>query len=191
MIRGCGPGVNVEIERAHFAKPCRNPGRAPAVRKRLIFLMSALVSLLSGCADDSGSDSASLPDVDYAYFVARVQPVLESRCAFFACHGNRTRSFQVYAVTRMREIVDPNPIFEAPAPLTTTELERNFRHAAGMLYGFEDPEDSLLFSKPLAIGTRHGGATLFGGPNVFLSRKDPDYQTLLKWARGARLEEGE
>jgi hypothetical protein len=191
MIRGCGPGVNVEIERARFTKPCRNPGRATTVLKGLTFLMGALIPLLAGCADDSGSDSASLPDVDYAYFVAHVQPILESRCAFFACHGNRVRSFQVYAVTRMREIVDPDPIFQAPAPLTPAELERNFRHAAGMLYGFEDPEDSLLFSKPLASGTRHGGASLFGGPNVFLGRNDPDYQTLLKWARGARHDEGE
>ena len=181
----------MEIVGERLTKPWGNPGRGVTVLKGLTLLAGALIALLAGCADDSGSDSASLPDVDYAYFVAYVQPVLEARCAFFACHGTRIRSFQVFAVTRMRAIVDPDPIFQAPAPLTTSELEQNFRHAAGMLYGFEDPEDSLLFSKPLAIGTRHGGESLFEGPNVFLSRSDPDYQTLLKWARGARDEEGE
>jgi hypothetical protein len=127
--------------------------------------------------------------VDYAYFVERVQPILEHSCAFFACHGSRDRAFQVYQEVRLRENPDPGPILEAPAPLTPAELERNFRNAAGMLYGFENPEDSLLFSKPLAEGTRHAGATIFNGPDVFLTRQDPGYQTMLLWARGARLEQ--
>jgi len=152
-------------------------GRAPAV----------LLLALAGCSLDTGSGTASLPDVDYATFVKKVQPVFEARCAFFACHGSRQRFFEIYQEARLREIPDPDPIFEAPAPLTESELQRNFRNAAGMLYSFEDPEESLLFSKPLQSGTRHGGATLFGGPNVFLDRQDPDYQTLLAWARGARL----
>lgn len=151
--------------------------------------MLVLVWLYVGCAIDTGSETASLPDVDFDYFVARVQPILEHRCAFFACHGSRDRSFQVYQEVRLREIPDPEPLFQAPAPLTQSELERNFRHAAGMLYGFDDPEDSPLFSKPLSSGTRHAGATLFGGPDVFLSKRDPDYQTILEWARGVRLAE--
>ena len=144
-------------------------------------------ALVSGCSIDSGSETATLPDVDYAYFVQRVQPILERRCAFFACHGSRERFFQVYQEARLREIPDPHPLFEAPLPLTDSELERNFRQTAGMLYGFDAPQDSPLFSKPLATGTRHAGATLFGGPDIFLDRSDPDYQTLLKWAHGARL----
>lgn len=154
-----------------------------------VLLLSALI--VCGCGEHTGSDSASLPDVDYDYFVRYIQPIFEHRCAFFACHGSRQRSLQVYQEVRLREIPDPNPIFEAPAPLTPSELRRNFEQASGILYGFEDPEDSLLFSKPLQDGTRHGGATLFGGPDVFPSREDPDYQTLLRWARGARLPGGE
>jgi hypothetical protein len=153
--------------------------------------LAALALLLCACGDDTGSGSAAPPDVDPAYFVQRVQPILEHNCAFFACHGSRDRSFQVYQEVRLREIPDPDPLCEAPAPLTPSELERNFRQAAGMLFGFDDPEDSPLFSKPLQSGTRHGGSTLFGGPDVFPNRQDPDYQTLLRWARGARLEEKE
>jgi hypothetical protein len=144
---------------------------------------------VAGCGEHTGSDSASLPDVDYEYFVAHIQPILEHRCAFFACHGSADRFLQVYQEARFRENPDPDPIFEAPAPLTPEELRRNFEQTAGMLYGFSDPEDSPLFSKPLQGGTRHAGATLFGGPDVFLSREEPDYQTLLRWARGARLSE--
>jgi hypothetical protein len=147
--------------------------------------------LAGGCGEHTGSDSASLPDVDFEYYVEYVQPIFEHRCAFFACHGDRQRFLQIYQEARLREIPDPDPIFEAPAPLTPSELQRNFEQTRGMLYGFDDPEASLLFSKPLQTGTRHAGATLFGGPDVFLNRDDPDYQTMLRWARGARLPEEE
>ncbi len=159
--------------------------------KILGLFLILLWMVCGGCGTDAGSDSAALPDVDYDYFVARVQPVFESRCAFFACHGSRKRHFQVYQEVRLRELPDPHPFFEAPNPLTESELQRNFRHAAGMLYGYSDPEDSLLFSKPLASGTRHAGATIFGGPDVFLTSQDRDYQTLLDWAWGAKLDKGQ
>jgi hypothetical protein len=161
-----------------------------ARRLRGLLWVPLVAGLLAGaCGEYSGSDSASLPDVDYDYFVKHIQPILENRCAFFACHGSRERFLQIYQEVRLREIPDPDPIFQAPAPLTPEELQRNFEQTAGMLYGFDDPEDSLLFSKPLQPGTRHAGATLFEGPDVFLNREDPDYQTLLRWARGARLPE--
>jgi len=147
--------------------------------------------LAGGCGEHTGSDSASLPDVDFEYYVEHIQPIFEHRCAFFACHGSRDRFLQIYQEVRLREIRDPDPIFQAPAPLTPSELRRNFEQTAGMIYGFDDPQNSPLFSKPLQTGTRHGGATLFGGPDVFLDREDPDYQTLLRWARGARLPEAE
>ncbi len=163
---------------------------AGARRLRGLVCVPLVVGLFTcACGEHTGSDSASLPDVDYAYFVRYVQPILENRCAFFACHGSRERFLQIYQEVRLRENPDPDPIFAAPAPLTPEELHRNFEQTAGMLYGFDDPQDSLLFSKPLQPGTRHAGATLFEGPDVFLNREDPDYQTLLRWAHGARLPE--
>jgi hypothetical protein len=159
-------------------------------RLRGLFWVPLLVWLFAGaCGEHAGSDSASLPDVDYDYFVRHIQPILEHRCAFFACHGSRERFLQIYQETRLRENPDPDPIFQAPSPLTPDELQRNFEQTAGMLYGLDDPQTSPLFSKPLQPGTRHAGATLFEGPDVFLNREDPDYQTLLRWARGARLPE--
>lgn len=159
-------------------------------RLRGLFWVPLVVWLFAGaCGEHTGSDSASLPDVDYDYFVKHVQPILEHRCAFFACHGSRERFLQIYQEARLRENPDPDPIFQAPSPLTPEELQRNFEQTAGILYGFDDPQASPLFSKPLQPGTRHAGATLFEGPDVFLNRQDPDYQTLLRWARGARLPE--
>ena len=171
--------------------PRRVPGAgARRLRGRVCGLL--VVGLFAcACGEHTGSDSASLPDVDFAYFVKHIQPILEHRCAFFACHGSRQRFLQIYQEVRLREIPDPDPIFEAPAPLTLEEFQRNFEQTAGMLYGFDDPQASPLFSKPLQTGTRHTGATLFGGPDVFLNREDPDYQTLLRWARGERLPEAE
>ena len=154
-----------------------------------VLLVAVLIAC--GCGEHTGSDYGSLPNVDYDYFVKHIQPILEHRCAFFACHGSRERFLQIYQEVRLREIPDPHPIFEAIAPLTAEELQRNFEQTSGILYGFDDPQDSPLFSKPLQPGTRHAGATLFGGPDVFLNREDPDYQTLLRWARGARLPEAE
>ena len=180
-------------------QPVRRRVRSPVSRldretgaRRLCRLLwvPVVVGLFAGaCGEHTGSDSASLPDVDYDYFVRHIQPILEHRCAFFACHGSRERFLQIYQETRLRENPDPNPIFQAPAPLTPEELQRNFEQTAGMLYGFDDPQASPLFSKPLQPGTRHAGATLFEGPDVFLNREDPDYQTLLRWACGARLPE--
>ena len=149
-------------------------------------MLVLLLFAVTGCGIDAGSETATLPDVDYLFYVQRVQPIMERRCAFFACHGSRKRALQIYQEARLREIIDPDPLFQSPNPLTESELQRNFRHAAGLLYGYDDPEDSLLFSKPLASGTRHAGATLFNGPDVFLDRYDPDYQTFLLWAYGAR-----
>lgn len=159
--------------------------------KQLCRSLFVLWLFAGGCGEHAGSDSASLPDVDYDYFVQNVQPILEHRCAFFACHGSRKRFLQIYQEVRLREVPDPNPLCTALIPLTPSELRRNFEQTAGMFYGFEDPQDSPLFSKPLQTGTRHAGATLFGGPDIFLNRGDPDYQTLLRWARGARLPEEE
>ena len=59
-------------------------------RLRGLFWVPLVVGLFAGaCGEHTGSDSASLPDVDYDYFVKHVQPILEHRCAFFACHGSR------------------------------------------------------------------------------------------------------
>ena len=163
---------------------------AGARNLRGLLWVPLLVGLFAcACGEHTGSSSATLPDVDYDYFVRHIQPILEHRCAFFACHGSRERFLQIYQETRLRENPDPDPIFAAPAPLTPDELQRNFEQTAGILFGFDDPQDSPLFSKPLQPGTRHAGATLFEGPDVFLNREDPDYQTLLRWARGARLPE--
>jgi len=165
------------------------PGSTSVCGKITTVVLLVLMTCSIGCAVDAGRETAKLPDVDYGFFVKSVQPILERRCAHFACHGSLDRSYQVYAEARLREIPDPRPLTEAVRPLTETELERNFRMTAGLLYGLSDPEDSLLFSKPLENGTRHGGSTIFGGPDVFLGREDVDYQTLLEWAKGARLEE--
>ena len=159
------------------------------VMKALVLTLALLIFLSGGCADDSGYNTARIPpDLDYEYYVEKVQPIMETRCAFYACHGSQERSFQIYQEARMRQNPEAG-LIEATLPLTDSELERNFRQAAGLIFGHRDRENSLLFSKPLESGTRHGGATLFGGPDVFLSREDPDYQTLLQWANGARLEE--
>ena len=191
-MRHFGNRDRQRVPRPFGSKASRFVPEAGARRLRRLVRVSLVAGLLAvACGEHTGSDTASLPDVDYVYYVKHIQPILEDRCAFFACHGSRERFLQIYQEVRLRENPDPNPIFEAPAPLTREELQRNFEQTAGILYGFEDPQDSPLFSKPLQPGTRHGGATLFGGPDVFLNRDDPEYQTLLRWARGARLPEEE
>jgi hypothetical protein len=121
-------------EKAVADGPAVSPTGAKTAAKLSLGGVLCLLFVMAGCADDSGSESAQLPDVDYAYFVARIQPVLEAKCAFFACHGNLGRRFQIYAVTRLREIPDPDPIFQAPRPMTPAELERTFR-ATQLKYG--------------------------------------------------------
>lgn len=147
-------------------------------------LLFPLALLVAGC--QSGIDEARpLPALDEAYFRCRVQPVLAKNCAAFACHGDTKRYFRVFARNRLRAVdteAERNALFR--------DSERSFNLDAARAFVDPDaPEESLLLTKPLdqSIGGYYHGATaLYPRGDVFTSKDDPDYQTLLSWVQGAK-----
>lgn len=141
----------------------------------------ALLLVGGACAQDGldniAADSSAL---DAEFFRCQVQPILTKTCAFMDCHGNDERPLRVYAEQRFRLGVT----YEIP--FTRAELDANFAAIAGFVEGAQEGT-SLLTEKPLDArfgGGFHRGRNQYGEDDVFLSRDDPDYQTLVKFARG-------
>jgi len=139
---------------------------------------------LAGC--QSGFDAPLVgAAVDEPYFRCRVQPILTRSCAALACHGDGRRYYRVFARNRLRLAGDESTRNRA---LADAERRANFV-AAGVLVDPATPAQSWLLTKPLestAGGLYHRGALIFDGGNVFTTRDDPDFQTLLAWAGGAK-----
>jgi len=118
-------------------------------------------------------------DKDRAAFEAEVYPILARDCAFSECHGNEKRFYRLYRRNAgMRRVVDLN------AELTMEEKDENFARSISMLAGGTDSEDIPLLCKPLETsqdGCGHKGLDA-NDRNVFSSKDDPRYQTILKWA---------
>jgi len=143
--------------------------------------------LLAGCQGDF-AQPLPVAAVDEAYFRCRVQPILTKSCAAFACHGDGRRYYRVFARNRLRlggEETTRN------APLGSDERQANFRAASVLLdpVAPTSPTESWLVGKPLeqaAGGLYHRGALVFNGGNVFGTRDDPDFATLVAFANGAK-----
>ncbi|MFT3696201.1 MAG: hypothetical protein QM831_23885 [Kofleriaceae bacterium] len=142
--------------------------------------------LVVACAACGGDLDAPLDPLtlDAPFFACRVQPVLTKYCSALACHGADGRYFHVFARNRARLTGDET---QRNAFLSDAERAHNF-DAARALIDPSAPTDSVLVLKPLeqaAGGYFHVGATLYGRGNVFATRDDDDYQTLVQWATGS------
>ena len=121
-----------------------------------------------------------MPSPDGVQFVHEVYPLLLRDCGFPACHGAPERFLRVLGPGRVRET---NDIELNDAPLLR-EVELSYARAVSMLATSDEPVDSLLLRKPLALaagGQTHVGVDTFG-QNLFRDRSDDDYQLLLAWA---------
>jgi hypothetical protein len=149
--------------------------------ERALLLCAAL---LFGCAGGL-EDEARLPALDEPYFRCNVRPVLVKSCAALACHGDVLRYFRVFGRNRLRYALaesDRNALLQPEEEVFDFDAARAYVDAA-------DPESSLLLLKPLDAsrgGYYHGGAEVFRQGDVFLSRDDADYRTLLAWVKGAK-----
>ncbi len=136
-------------------------------------MVKLLVAILAGCTAAGLDAPAPQMQLDRDYFRCDVEPVLEARCAFPACHGSARRPLSLFAVGRMRDGVT----WDRPkAPLTATELAENFRVASGF--------GELLVQKPLDVaagGYFHRGAQLYGVRDVFRDQTDAGYQLIANW----------
>jgi hypothetical protein len=151
-------------------------------------LLPALLpaTLLIAIACTQANVETDPPELDFAAFRCRVQPVLVKQCAAPACHGNGDRYFRLYARNRLRFGVGD---LERASPLTEAEVRANYDAARALVTGLGAAEDSMLVKKPLeeeAGGYYHGATQTFRtqGYNVFVDQADPEYEIIRDWALG-------
>lgn len=135
--------------------------------------MLSLAVLVAACDVD-----VQTPAPDYDAFVRDVHPILLRDCGMLECHGTPKRPFRLYGAGRLR--VDPDT--DRFDPTTDEELWFSYQRTRSMLTHDGDVRDSTLLRKPLP-GAGHQGVDDYGGP-IYRSTDDPDYRTLIDWARG-------
>jgi HEAT repeat protein len=120
--------------------------------------------------------------LDYFYFKQHVEPLLVTKAsdgqACANCHANHT-------LMKLNEADEYGTV-------THQRSTENYRSVLGMV-NVEDPEASLLLNKPISpldsagIGDSqtfsHGGGLRWEG-----GRNSAEYRTVLRWIRGARLD---
>lgn len=118
--------------------------------------------------DDAGPPSDREPSAEERRFVDDVHPVLVRRgCLFENCHGPAVPS-----ALRLRPGVG--------GQFSPADLAENYRACRAQLAPAARPEVGRLLAKPLDLPA--GGAT-HAALASFATTDDPDYQTLLDWAR--------
>ncbi|MEP7122560.1 MAG: hypothetical protein ABJE95_16680 [Byssovorax sp.] len=167
----------------------------------LVAALGACAALVSACQSGLTDPAPLSSSLDEAYFRCKVQPILTKSCAAYACHGSSVRYFKLFARNRLRL---GGTIAKLNAPMTAGERSWNYDSARSMV-DLADPDSSYLLLKPLdgkagglvldgtgqvgQGGYYHGGATFFDKGNVFLTRTDPDFIVLNKWAHGEKAED--
>jgi hypothetical protein len=140
-----------------------------------------LALVLLGCGGSDAQFSGPLPTPDGALFVHEVYPLLLRDCAFSTCHGAPDRFFQLYGPGRARL----EPLATKPDdPMTLPEVLHSYDRARSMIATSDVAEHSLLLQKPLELeggGQSHKGVDDFGR-NLFVSRQDPGYALIARWA---------
>lgn len=150
---------------------------------RRVGLLVALA--LTGC--QTLDAELPVPELDEAAFRCEVEPVLMARCGSYACHGDGSRPFRIFAINRLR--LNPERAesgYVLNAPMTPEE------HAANldMALGFAEPGDfdrSQLLLKPLDVeagGLFHRGGMIFSNVDVFSSEDDVGYEIIEAWLGG-------
>jgi hypothetical protein len=142
-------------------------------------LITGLMLMLCGACDQGkGLDQQ---EQDYTEFQNVVLPVLLRDCGFHTCHGSSERFFRVWGPGRVRL----NPLTATYASPTQPEYDYSKQLAESMI-DFDDPSQSLLLRKPLAVeagGADHLGADRYGR-NVYRTVNDQGYLVLTRWVVG-------
>ncbi|HKP62066.1 MAG TPA: hypothetical protein VJV78_35285 [Polyangiales bacterium] len=142
----------------------------------------ALIAI-AACQNESAQTTA-VPVPDRAAFETTIYPLLLRDCAFSACHGAEHRFLQVFGPGRTRL-----PLVGSDEERVLQERQLSYERARSMLV---NPEGTTILAAPLltkplevvAGGAAHKGVDNFGR-NVFQSRADPRYLTLLAWAQSS------
>jgi hypothetical protein len=165
-----------------------------ALRVGLLSLAACLPVLVGACSLDNTGREESLggrnTDSNIVNgFTNEVMPVLLRDCGFQACHGSSERFFRVWGPGRTR--YEPNLMVCKKTGMNppcnyddVTPLERDFSmQFARSMVDLDDPSDSLLLRKPLAVergGADHEGVDKYGR-NVYRTPDDEGYRVISRW----------
>jgi HEAT repeat protein len=142
------------------------------VHERMEAELAKLPSLPQGGTHDSATEP-----LDFSFFVARVQPILERE------RYGKTRCMDCHAVSAnlsRNHLVRPLP----SGQYTESAVWSNYASILSVV-DFKDPEASYILRKPLAVAA--GGTRVHTGGKYWTSKANPEYQTILAWIDGARL----
>ena len=112
--------------------------------------------------------------LDFEAYKSRVEPIFlkkrpgHARCV--VCHEANNSGFRLL----------PRP---QTGSWTEEQSRMNFENVRNLVKA-GDPEDSRLLIHPLA--EKGGGDKFHSGGRQFMSKSDPEWQTLAKWVRGAK-----
>jgi hypothetical protein len=132
------------------------------------FAVALIVILALSCA-------AAPPD--FAFFVARVQPV------FIEKRADSGRCYDCHSLESNKALFHLEPLPSSGA-WTEEQSRRNFENALKLIVPGE-PLKSRLLTHPLA--EEAGGDPFHTGGKFWKSRDDPEWQTLAEWVRGSTV----
>jgi hypothetical protein len=143
----------------------------------LFVAMTVLFAAQSpGSPRDQNAAGESKP-LDYEFFKARVEPIFlkkrpgHARC--YACHGSGT---------------GPQYLLPLPAgsDFWTEEQSRQIFQNVSSLVDTDDPMSSPFLIHPLSPLAGGDGHFAHSGGRQFESKDDPDWQIMLRWAKGEK-----
>lgn len=156
------------------------------------------------------TETATLPALDYNFYLCNVQPIMDRKCSMLGCHGSDERALRIYSRGRFRNsetITDTTtncpsrgkPVQLVPncigciecacwtERLTATEKQRSFDSArafaldtAGQRIPAGMEDKSELIAQPIVGGRAHANIHLFRSG-------DPEHTTLKQWLSGMTL----
>ncbi len=134
-----------------------------------------LMPLLGACLGGPEPGLEPLHSADLDYFGARVQPILDERCANPSCHGSSARPLEIFSIHQHR--LDLSEVF-MDGQLSAQEQWLNFQSARAFIQSSVATEDCALIKKPLAP---NAGGAIHGGGTQYTSPTDPEILTLMQW----------
>jgi YVTN family beta-propeller protein len=134
-----------------------------------------VLAILVACAAPAAAQQPASPALDYDFFKARIQPVFTTKRA-----GNARCVSCPSSGTPMRL----QPLAPGAATWSDEESRKNFELVKSRVVAGK-PEISRLLRHPLAESA--GGDPHHDGGKHWLTKDDPEWQTLAAWVRGATL----
>jgi len=157
--------------------------------------------LAAGCPSLKSSEGLQTTPAeqlfDHDTFVCDAMPTLIRHCSYLGCHGNPNHAFRVYSPGKLR-LGDVATRNQRDAVLTPEEADANFASATGVLLQGHptagapvDINTAQLLLKPLKAkfgGGEHHGVGIFPFPPAQTLDDDAEWQALVKWVAGEKLE---